>query len=137
MFDFGIDWLYGILRSIGKISAICNKQLNIAVCKNLHICMSNLFHFYHVKNTFVWKKIRFCFHRSTINYESLANKFLFLISSCYFHALSQSTYIEQIKSCPYLACINIAKLLDNNYINTLDRWVIMIYASHVWGNTDI
>ena len=61
------------------------------------------------KYTFDCKYVSFCIEFNTFIRLGIANSFLFQIfPCCYFYVMSQSTFPDQIKPRPLIACLNCA-----------------------------
>ena len=61
------------------------------------------------KYTFDCKYVQFCIELNTFIRLGMANAFLFLIPlCCYFYVKSQSTFPDQIRPRPLIACLNCA-----------------------------
>ena len=59
------------------------------------------------KYTFDCKYVSFCIELNTFIRLGIANSFLFLIFPfCYFYVMSQSTFPDQIRPRPLIACLN-------------------------------
>ena len=67
------------------------------------------------KYTFDFKYVPFCIELNTFIRFKIANSFLFLIFPCfYFYVMSQSTFPDQFRPRPLIACLNCAAWANFN-----------------------
>ena len=59
------------------------------------------------KNIFDCKNVSFCIELNTLIRLGIANFFL-IFQCCYFYVMSQSTFVDQIRPRPLIACLNCA-----------------------------